>query len=976
MYAIDLLNQFQDYNGTVLSNGKMYVYFLGRVALANVYHDVDGQVPIANPVELDNLGMAQVYVSNAHDYTIVLTDVYGNEMFSRDLFVNGSAEGGGNARLYEGIDPIVVNNEQNIISAKLANLGVESPLYFIEDTEESTVIGVSGDFVTVSASGNLTAYKEDDVTWISGKDWSTDITNASANAYEQATANDYRPLFEGNNGKISAIDNSAILIPDVVDYSAGANINISNHVVSLDTAVELTDIINNRGAILDPSGLYVSNLQQTTYTEVGKDHVLSTDGSASIGWQLGNKAISISDDSGNGDYRNLILGLDDVLLEERHQEPTPDKVYSLTGACESALSAINMINSGDNQAYSAGANINITDHVISGKDWSTEIGDKLDATAFSTVSGDFLTSLPADLVYTGDITGKADTSALTAYQTTAGMTAYQPTGDYLTTADSANFYTTANESGFITGVDLTPYQTIEGMTAYQPVGDYLTTADSAQFYTNDNPSGFITGVDLSNYATTAEVADKLDTTAFSDVSGSFLTAHQDLSDYQTTAGMTAYQPAGNYLTAVPDSALSGFIPYSASGIELPNSNFKIDVSGQAYKGEEVASTIPVTGIDYSNNYSFILKSTLINAGTTTFYIKNPDCRYVLVNYKQMDWNPIEEFRSDDPITSITINTSYLEQGSNYIMFAWSTTKTADKWNGPLADSAIELEYAGGTAIEYVPYLTTLPVGTMNESSFAYDTGNNITAYNGSAFAGGGGGSELPESASEALNVVTSNSASWDEISAYIASSASYITSLPSDLVYTGDITGKLDTTAFSTVSGDFYTTANESGKSAFDELKSSYDALSSLFSTYSGQWLLPNVSNPKVLSSTTANVTFNEGSFAHGNDFGFVIDNTLSDWCDGFKDGKLSAVIQFTDKFSWGRTNENIRWSYDINHIQDNDFCGEWYFDENTYTMTAVISGFGNNSASPTAYPVYLSFPYTNRNKGESNPITISGYVQ
>ena len=32
-----------------------------------------------------------------------------------------------------------------------------------------------------------------------------------------------------------------------------------------------------------------------------------------------------------------------------------------------------MINSGDSQAYSAGANIDITDHVISGKDWGTEI---------------------------------------------------------------------------------------------------------------------------------------------------------------------------------------------------------------------------------------------------------------------------------------------------------------------------------------------------------------------------------------------------------------------------------------------------------------------------------------------------------------------------------------------------------------------------------------------------------------------------
>ena len=29
-------------------------------------------------------------------------------------------------------------------------------------------------------------------------------------------------------------------------------------------------------------------------------------------------------------------------------------------------------------------------------------------------------------------------------------------------------------------------------------------------------------------------------------------------------------------------------------------------------------------------------------------------------------------------------------------------------------------------------------------------------------------------------------------------------------------------------------------QSAFNELKQSYDALSSLFATYSGQWLLPN----------------------------------------------------------------------------------------------------------------------------------------
>jgi len=102
--------------------------------------------------------------------------------------------------------------------------------------------------------------------------------------------------------------------------------------------------------------------------------------------------------------------------------------------------------------YTAGDNIDITNHVISGKDWSSEIENattgKLDASAFN--SGDF----------------------------------YPMTG---------------NPSGFITGVDLTPYQEKSGMTAYQSAGDY---------YSASNPSGFITGVDLSNYYEKNETSSK------------------------------------------------------------------------------------------------------------------------------------------------------------------------------------------------------------------------------------------------------------------------------------------------------------------------------------------------------------------------------------------------------------------------------------------------------------------------------------
>ena len=359
---------------------------------------------------------------------------------------------------YSGIAPIVVDNVNHLISAQSAKLGVQGPLYFVEDTPTSTVIGIdnsafptfegtpegkisaingsalnadpvidysAGNNIDITdhvisvtgsvpsadradyaisatsshfshialeaASANSATYdnlgREITATYltaeieysaganiditnhvVSGKDWTDEIQAASANAVNEAT-NTITAVEFANSA--SALTTSAGW--DVTEYSSGPNIVINNHVIGLDTAVELTNITANRGAILDPSGLYVSDLDQSDYTEIGLDHVFTTNGSASIGWQLGNKEISISDDSGNGDYAILHMSTADVMLEERHQEPTPDKVYSLTGACTSAISAINMINSGDNQAYSAGANINITNHVISGKNWSNDI---------------------------------------------------------------------------------------------------------------------------------------------------------------------------------------------------------------------------------------------------------------------------------------------------------------------------------------------------------------------------------------------------------------------------------------------------------------------------------------------------------------------------------------------------------------------------------------------------------------------------
>lgn len=128
-----------------------------------------------------------------------------------------------------------------------------------------------------------------------------------------------------------------------------------------------------------------------------------------------------------------------------------------------------------------------------------------------------------------------------------------------------------------------------------------------------------------------------------------------------------------------------------------------------------------------------------------------------------------------------------------------------------------------------------------------------------------------------------------------------------------------------------------------------------------------------TLTSKNVNVTFNDGSWEHGGDFGFVIDSSLSDWCNVLNDKPLSAIIEFTSDFDFGMDEENIRYSYDSNNIPDENYCGHWYIDNQTHTMTAIISGFGNYSASPTTYPVYISMPYTNRDRGEHNPILFSG---
>ena len=176
------------------------------------------------------------------------------------------------------------------------------------------------------------------------------------------------------------------------------------------------------------------------------------------------------------------------------------------------------------------------------------------------------------------------------------------------------------------------YQTITGMTAYQPVGSYLT-ADAL-----DNVSG-----DWN------EVSAKLDTTAFSDVSGSFLTAHQDISNKLDTTAFS--DVSGSFLTAVPEGyateqwvgeqgyltahqSLEGYLQDSDLGIV----NDKIT----AISGVELsAGTELEFEYDAADNISAINNSAISTTPAQPLYAKSPLYFDVTGTSSYIGWRPDE-----------------------------------------------------------------------------------------------------------------------------------------------------------------------------------------------------------------------------------------------------------------------------------------------------------------------------------------------
>lgn len=254
MIPLGNLISFQDYNGSVLAAGKLYVFNLGRNGLATVYGDVNGAVVLPNPVTLDNLGMSDIWLSPVFDYTIIVTDAYGQEMFSRDIYPQrpGSGDTIG-TQLYNGIDPIVVNNQTYTISANTSRLGVTEPLYFVRDDEEETIIGMSG-IAIPSGTMNESAfsYQDDKITAYNGSAFS------AGNEYEA--------------GNYVSINNNTISVTGLQpsgDYQSAGNYVSASELENLQPKGDYYSASNPSGFLVNED--ITGKLDTTAFSTVSGD---------------------------------------------------------------------------------------------------------------------------------------------------------------------------------------------------------------------------------------------------------------------------------------------------------------------------------------------------------------------------------------------------------------------------------------------------------------------------------------------------------------------------------------------------------------------------------------------------------------------------------------------------------------------------------------------------------------------------------
>lgn len=491
----DNIVQMQNLNGVPLAAGKLYVYALGRTRLMDSWSDVDGESLNPNPIILDDAGQAHVYVSDDFDYTLVVCDQYNNEIFSLDkyLYSKGSHSHadvavapsesiavssyhvgectvyvpyltGQLGKVYEGIDPIVVNNQVDKISANHVPLGVQDPLYFVQDDEEGCIIGLSGGTVPEGTMNESAfGYQDGQITGYNGSAFSAG-NSYEAGSYVDIDGNTINvtgltpvPADTASTGLVASVSaDITAMIPDTSDMATQTWVNEQGFLTAVDlTPYQTTADMSGYLKTGDSANFY------TTANESGFINSAAISAMATTGF--------VADVSAD-----ITAMIPTALTGDYLTKESADTLYQPTGNYQSALTfnytnddEISGINgsaiygqgggvTGDFE-LKEGNGIQLTDDPIAHTTTISVSGDYATNTQLQTVSGEitaliptaltgeyldkasadtlyyplnsnpnnYLTSLPADVAYTGWV----ETSIVSA---TSGL---QVSGNYLSFND-------------------------------------------------------------------------------------------------------------------------------------------------------------------------------------------------------------------------------------------------------------------------------------------------------------------------------------------------------------------------------------------------------------------------------------------------------------------------------------------------------------------------------------------------------------
>lgn len=456
--------------------------------------------------------------------------------------------------------------------------------------------------------------------------------------------------------------------------------------------------------------------------------------------------------------------------------------------------------------------------------------------------------------------------------------------------EKGNYYSASNPSGFLVSSDISSFASISlveetsgAITALIPSVDGL----ASETYVQEQVSGKADKneiPDVSNFITNVSAESTYQTLV-------------GMSDYAKVSALTAYQPVGNYLSS---NALNGYA--TESFVQDTSANITALIPSTAGLASEVyvqnnsailtgminAKQDALTfGYDDNNKINAINNSAIAGGGGaissyTSAYSRliQPYGGYVINSLNGSALSALESYSADRANYATNANSSnsagYAQtvnvtnvENQGFIRNLSSEYGTISVVHNNIIDSTnsaiLRAGYEGftsalsdGESIGPTPYgvitfswNNSLPNTTFNCWA-DYPHPNSIVYY--SANTNLTGEIELPNEPQPNVNIAVPNATALDvwcndyiSIRDIVVSASDTFETVVGELAwasaiptYEYNVDNKISAINGSALAGGGGVTGEFVPLSSFNELKQSYSALSSLFATYSGQWLLPN----------------------------------------------------------------------------------------------------------------------------------------